>query len=641
MTVVDNAFAAVLAACVFLGREAADDVRDQICSLASRLEQGMTAEEDRQAALELRVLRTRQQILQDVVRASNNAHGGATLCCLFITVMEASVCCYAGVSYVRAMINGRGMSGTLADYGVIVSAWALILLLRFMANCIMGEQLCKSVQGFRRQVQLQDCRYGVYDLLYFDYTTMKAVSSCVDAKCVNSVTTVVNPLGGILDPVVSVLNPVVEGVAGLVPIPGALLGAVAPYTALLNPLLQSALLQNNITQFSSDIVTNLSAIVALLANAVLPVPPYLRPDQEAPKFGFVGEAYNVTTSDGYILGVFRVRNGTCASYRSVVIVGPGVLSNAASFIYIKENSLVYRLARECNDVWLFTFRGSLFGRGHTLLSDTSSAFWDFYQYHWGVYDLPAQIEFVYRKTNNTRMRYFGVDRAGTALLFMNHVYGQRYQRFLAATYLIGPIGYLGRLSSLIFDVLAVLRDGLTAAGALVLHNEVAFMNPTIHSVLYNLCGRISPITCYYIFQIQAGNSREINYPFFPYAFANLLDSISVTSLNYYLQQTGKIKYMAYFDYGPAENLRRYNRTTPESVNIAATTVPCNFYTPGRGTVPVPEDVLDTWLALAPSARASYQVLEKYNNVSPFVPVDSEGLYGPMVRQLNADLARGA
>lgn len=62
-------------------------------------------------------------------------------------------------------------------------------------------------------------------------------------------------------------------------------------------------------------------------------------NEEAEKFGFVGEAYNVTTSDGYILGVFRVRSAQCSSYRAVVVMPPGILSNAATFIYVKENSL--------------------------------------------------------------------------------------------------------------------------------------------------------------------------------------------------------------------------------------------------------------------------------------------------------------
>ncbi|XP_034248594.1 lipase member K-like isoform X2 [Thrips palmi] len=369
-----------------------------------------------------------------------------------------------------------------------------------------------------------------------------------------SVTDILNPI------VEAVANPILEPVAALAPIPGALIGAASPFTSILNPLLQSALLQNNVTQFSSDIVTNLSALVALLANAALPVPPYLRPDLEAEKLGFAGENYNVTTSDGYVLGVFRVRSRTCASYRAVVVLPPGILSNAATFIYIKENSLVYRLARRCFDVWLITFRGYLFGRENLLLSDTSSEFWDFYAYHWGSIDLPAQLKFVSEKTNSTRLRYMGMDQAGTALLFMNHVHGQRYQRLLASTYLLAPIGYLGRLSSTAFATLALLRDVLTAAGALTLHNEFALMNPVVHSVFYNLCGRISPITCYYLFQLLGGQTRELNY-----------------------------------------------------------------------------DVLDTWNALAPSARSSYEVLPNYNGVSPFVPVNSEGIYGPMIRRLEADL----
>ncbi|KAE8739660.1 hypothetical protein FOCC_FOCC014837, partial [Frankliniella occidentalis] len=135
------------------------------------------------------------------------------------------------------------------------------------------------------------------------------------------------------------LSPIVGEVEKLLPIPGALIGALAPYTSVLNPLLQSAVLQNNLTQFSSDVVTSLTGLVGVLVNAALPVPPYIRPDSEAPKFGFSGEAYNVTTSDGYILGVFRVRNASCSAYRAVVVIPPGILSNAASFMYIKENSL--------------------------------------------------------------------------------------------------------------------------------------------------------------------------------------------------------------------------------------------------------------------------------------------------------------
>ncbi|KAE8739662.1 hypothetical protein FOCC_FOCC014839 [Frankliniella occidentalis] len=297
------------------------------------------------------------------------------------------------------------------------------------------------------------------------------------------------------------------------------------------------------------------------------------------------------------------------------------------------------MARRCYDVWLLTFRGYLFGRSHTTLSDKSAKFWDFYPYHWGAYDLPLQLEFVSNKTGSTKLRLMGVDQAGTALFFMNHVHGQRYQKLLAGCYLFAPIGYLGRLRSLAFATLALLRDVLTTVGATTLHNEFALMNPTVHSVLYNLCGRISPLTCFYLFQTLAGSSNEINYKLFPYAFANLLDSTSIYTMNYYFQQVGRLKYMAFFDYGEAENLRRYNRSTPENVNLAATTVPCSFYALRQGTVTVTDDIRDTFKALAPSAQSTIEELDNFNSVSPFVPVDADGLYGPPIRQMEADLRR--
>ncbi|KAK3910217.1 Asparagine synthetase [glutamine-hydrolyzing] 3 [Frankliniella fusca] len=50
-----------------------------------------------------------------------------------------------------------------------------------------------------------------------------------------------------------------------------------------------------------------------------------------------------------------------------------------------------------------------------------------------------------------------------------------------------------------------------------------------------------------------------------------------------------------------------------------------------------QDVLDTYLALPKCARSTYQVLKQYNGVSPFVPVNSTGLYGPIIRLIELSL----
>ncbi|XP_034249478.1 uncharacterized protein LOC117650283 [Thrips palmi] len=184
-TLVESAMAALLGSCAFLGRDAADDVRDQIGSLASRIRKGMSVEADVVTALELRELRTRQQALHEVVRASNNAQGGAKLCCVFVTVMEAAVSSFIGIAH---------------SNGITTVFWSTAIISKFISCCILGQQLCdnhsrisdtlqgflvtcssipkrkrREVQGFRHQLEMQDCRCGIFDLLYFDFTTMKAV----------------------------------------------------------------------------------------------------------------------------------------------------------------------------------------------------------------------------------------------------------------------------------------------------------------------------------------------------------------------------------------------------------------------------------------------------------------------------------
>ncbi|XP_034249480.1 uncharacterized protein LOC117650284 [Thrips palmi] len=183
---IELAIVAVHTACVFLGQDIADNVRGQVCSLTmrDRRQGSLSFQEDMETALQLRTLRMRQQVLHDIVRASNRAHAAASLYCLFITVMEGSICSFVGI----------------ADFRLEFLVWGVVLVMKFVSSCILGQQLCeihsrisdtlqgflvsyssiadgtrREVQGFRHQVEMQDCRCGVYDLLYFDFPTLKAV----------------------------------------------------------------------------------------------------------------------------------------------------------------------------------------------------------------------------------------------------------------------------------------------------------------------------------------------------------------------------------------------------------------------------------------------------------------------------------
>ncbi|XP_034246887.1 uncharacterized protein LOC117648490 [Thrips palmi] len=201
LALLECAFVGVLVAGVFLAADVADDVQDLVAKLSSTTWgslawDGVTlgSVEDKRVALQLRELRARQQRLHDVVVATNSAQGGVILCSLLVTVMEACVCVYTGASLL-----------TKFDFedesqGLVSVVWGVNLILRFIVNCILGQRLCNNhtrisvtlqefladspilpirtkqeVQGFLHQVQMLDNRCGVYDLLYFDLTTMSTV----------------------------------------------------------------------------------------------------------------------------------------------------------------------------------------------------------------------------------------------------------------------------------------------------------------------------------------------------------------------------------------------------------------------------------------------------------------------------------
>lgn len=148
ISLANGACTAVVATCVVLGQDTADDVRDQALLLASlspeesgrRLKE---ADQDDNAAIQLRSLRARQQALHDVVQACNFAHGGASLCCLVDTVIEAGSYAFMGIEFTRAMAVG-GDVGYLT-WAIYEACSFLSLMFRFVVACILGQQLCKVV----------------------------------------------------------------------------------------------------------------------------------------------------------------------------------------------------------------------------------------------------------------------------------------------------------------------------------------------------------------------------------------------------------------------------------------------------------------------------------------------------------------
>ncbi|CAH0553221.1 unnamed protein product [Brassicogethes aeneus] len=99
-------------------------------------------------------------------------------------------------------------------------------------------------------------------------------------------------------------------------------------------------------------------------------------------FNYPIEVYNVETSDGYILKLFRIPHGKYNKSESKgppIILMHAFMASSESYVMLGENQSLAFLAAEAGyDVWMPNARGNTHSRKHkTLNPDKDFSFWNF------------------------------------------------------------------------------------------------------------------------------------------------------------------------------------------------------------------------------------------------------------------------
>lgn len=180
----------------------------------------------------------------------------------------------------------------------------------------------------------------------------------------------------------------------------------------------------------------------------------------------------VTTKDGYILKLYhmppRRTNATPADTKPrIMFFSHGMFGTSAEFIPYQNSSAAYFFVDQGYDVWMGNTRGTFLSLNHTTLKPNSLAYW---QYSWheigkrlilasrpatcilcmshrsmglkcreslyfaGVYDLPAQIDYVLEFTQQEQLSFVGHSQGGTVgfvLLAELPEYGKKVKIFHA------------------------------------------------------------------------------------------------------------------------------------------------------------------------------------------------------------------
>ncbi|XP_072827656.1 lipase member J isoform X3 [Vicugna pacos] len=140
-------------------------------------------------------------------------------------------------------------------------------------------------------------------------------------------------------------------------------------------------------------------------------------------WGYPDEEYDITTEDGYILGLYRIPYGktnsdNSSAQRLVVYLQHGLLTSASSWISnLPNSSLGFLLADAGYDVWMGNSRGTTWSRKHLYLETNSKEFWAFSFDEMAKYDLPASIDFIVKQTQQEEIFYVGHSQ-GTTIAFI-------------------------------------------------------------------------------------------------------------------------------------------------------------------------------------------------------------------------------
>ena len=167
---------------------------------------------------------------------------------------------------------------------------------------------------------------------------------------------------------------------------------------------------------------------------------------------FSCETHKVTTCDGYILTIHRIRyhnsdKNTDNQKKLPVLLQHGLLADSALWILNggNKNSLGFALALAGYDVWMANSRGNTYSREHESMSGWNPLhlkYWDFSFEDMALYDLPATIDYILGETNNHQIHYVGHSQ-GTLIMFMAmDEYGIDFQDKIASFSAIAPIAFM-------------------------------------------------------------------------------------------------------------------------------------------------------------------------------------------------------
>ncbi|KAH8328181.1 hypothetical protein KR067_005376 [Drosophila pandora] len=302
-------------------------------------------------------------------------------------------------------------------------------------------------------------------------------------------------------------------------------------------------------------------------------------DKLIAKYGYEAEVHHVTTEDGYILTMHRIRKQGAQPF----LLQHGLVDSSAGFVVMGPNvSLAYLLADHNYDVWLGNARGNRYSRNHTTLDPDETKFWDFSWHEIGMYDLPAMIDHVLKVTGYQKLQYAGHSQGCTSFFVMCSM-RPAYNEKVISMQAMAPAVYAKETEDHPYiRAINLYFNSLVGSSIREMFNgEFRF--------LCRMTEETERLCIEAVFGIVGRNWNEFNRKMFPVILGHYPAGVAAKQVKHFIQiiKTGRF---APYSYSSNKNMQLYREHLPPRYNLSMVTVPTFVYYSTNDLLCHPHDV---------------------------------------------------
>ncbi|XP_037958908.1 lipase 1 [Teleopsis dalmanni] len=329
-------------------------------------------------------------------------------------------------------------------------------------------------------------------------------------------------------------------------------------------------------------------------------------DKLITKYGYQAEVHHVTTEDGYILTMHRLRKQGAQPF----FLQHGLVDSSAGFLIMGPNiSLAYLLSNYNYDVWLGNARGNRYSRNHTSLDPDSDKFWDFSWHEIGMYDLPAMIDYVLNATGFKKIQYGGHSQGCTAFFVMCSMRPE-FNKKVIMMQAMAPAVYVRETDEHPYiRAINIYFNSLVGSSVTEMFNREFQFLCRMTEETERLCIEA-------VFGIVGRNWDEFNRKMFPVILGHYPAGVAAKQVKHFIQIIKSGRFAPY-SYSTNKNLALYREHIPPRYNLSLVTVPTYVYYSSNDLLCHPEDVEEMYKDLG-RPIGKYLVSQKSFNHMDFL-----------------------